>query len=87
MTQATIVIANDRFGRSDAGLVYGGLFIQLDELRFPDARWSDFVVVILAWWCRALSRLLTEIGRQSKYDLWRGPTWWKSVQRADTSSI
>ena len=58
MTQATIVLANDGFGRSDAGLVYCGLFIQLDELQFPDARWTDFAVVVLAWWCRALSRLL-----------------------------
>jgi hypothetical protein len=58
MTEATLVLANDGFGRSAAGLVYGGLYLQIDQFQFPNPRWTDFVVVVLAWWCRALSRLL-----------------------------
>src|SRR5689334_14488413 len=59
MTQATLVLSDDGFGRSAAGLVYGGLCVQVGELQFPDSRWTDLVVVVLAWWCRALSRLLS----------------------------
>lgn len=58
MKQATLHIGTDRFGQSTAGLVYGGLHIQLDEQRFPDLGWTDFVVVVLAWWCRALATVL-----------------------------
>lgn len=58
MKQATLILADDGFGRSAAGLVYGGLRVQVGEFQFPDLRWTDFVVVVLAWWCRAMSRLL-----------------------------
>ncbi len=58
MKQATIQIGTDRFGQSATGLVYGGLHIQLDDRKFPDLGWTDFVVVVLAWWCRALARVL-----------------------------
>lgn len=59
MTQATIVLAKDGLDRSAAGLVCGGLYVQAGEFQFPDLRWTDFVVVVLGWWCRALSRVLT----------------------------
>jgi hypothetical protein len=58
MTQATINLADGKLGRSAAGLVYGEVFLQIDELSFPHPRWSDFVVVVLTWWCRTLLRLL-----------------------------
>ena len=58
MIEATISVSNDGFGRSAAGLVYSGLYVQVGEQTFPNARWTDFVVIVLAWWCRALARLL-----------------------------
>ncbi len=58
MTQATMNLSGNRFGKSAAGLVYAGLCLQVDDFQFPDPQWTDFVVVVLAWWCGALSRLL-----------------------------
>jgi hypothetical protein len=31
--------------------------LQVDDFHFPDPKWSDFVVVLLAWWCAALARI------------------------------
>lgn len=63
MSEATIHLAEDGFGQSAAGVVYGKLTLNVDGLHFPDPRWSDFVVVVLRWWCAALVRLLrTESG-------------------------
>lgn len=53
-----IRIGDGEFGRSAAGLVYGGISLVVGETTFPDLRWTDFVVVVLTWWCRALQRIL-----------------------------
>ena len=58
MKNATINLGRNEFGQTEGGLVYGGLHVQIEDVRFPDARWTDFVVVVLAWWCRALARVL-----------------------------
>lgn len=73
MKQATIHIGTDRFGQSAAGLVYGGLHIQLGERRFPDLGWTDFVVVVLSWWCRALARVLEGEGNPVEVRFMEGP--------------
>lgn len=59
LKHAKVVLANEGFGRSAAGLVHAGLHVQIDTLQFPDPRWTDFVVVMLGWWCRALSSVLS----------------------------
>ena len=53
-----MILSGEGFGRSAAGLVYAELSLHVDELRFPHPQWSDFVVVVLTWWCDALHRLL-----------------------------
>ena len=58
MTQATINLSDKRFGKSAAGLIYAELSLSVGELQFPDSKWTDFVVVVLTWWCSAFSRLL-----------------------------
>lgn len=58
MKHATMNFGTDKFGRSAAGLVYGGLHVRIDEQRFPHPGWTDFVVVVLAWWCRALTKVI-----------------------------
>jgi hypothetical protein len=73
MKRATVHIGTDRFGQSAAGLVYGGLYIQLDEQNFPDLGWTDFVVVVLAWWCRALTRVLEGEGSPIEVRFMEGP--------------
>lgn len=51
-------VSREGWGRSSTGLVYGGVFVQVGDLVFPSNDWTDFVVVVLSWWCRALSRIL-----------------------------
>jgi len=58
MKRAALNLTDGSFARSGGGLVYAELALHVDELRFPDSRWTDFVVVILTWWCSGLSRLL-----------------------------
>ena len=43
--------------RSASGALTGTLYFKLGDRCFPDAAWSDFVVVVLEWWCSALQRL------------------------------
>lgn len=73
MKQARLRIGTERFGQSAAGLVYGGLHIQLGEQEFPDLSWTDFVVVVLAWWCRALARVLEGEGSPVEVRFMEGP--------------
>jgi hypothetical protein len=58
MEQARIEVSEESLGRSAAGLVYGKLLLHVDGISFPHTEWTDFVVVVLAWWCRAALRLL-----------------------------
>jgi hypothetical protein len=58
MTPASMNLSGEGFGRSAAGLVYAELSLHVGELQFPHPQWSDFVVVVLTWWCDALRRLL-----------------------------
>jgi hypothetical protein len=51
-------MASDVLSRTPAGVVFGNLFLQVNGLNFPDARWTDSVVVVLYWWCQAVLRLL-----------------------------
>jgi len=73
MTQATINLAKGELARSAAGLVYGGLFVQIDEIQFPNSQWTDFVVIVLAWWCRGLSQLLGGEREQIEVRFMEGP--------------
>ena len=43
--------------RSGSGALTGALYLKLGDRCFPNAVWSDFVVVVLEWWCSALQRL------------------------------
>jgi len=48
--------------RSASGSITGNLYVELGTTAFPDRGWSDFVVVVLAWWLRALSTLVEGAG-------------------------
>ena len=58
MKEAKLILDREDFSRSKSGHVHGRLFVQFEELQFPDASWNDFIVVVLGWWCRACCRLL-----------------------------
>jgi hypothetical protein len=56
MKTARINVVDQTFGLSTAGGVVGQVFLEVGQKRFPGEKWSDFVVVLLTWWCRALTR-------------------------------
>jgi hypothetical protein len=58
MKEAKICLGDDNLGRSRVGIVHGPICLRVDGFSFPDLQWTDFVVVILTWWCRALFRIL-----------------------------
>ena len=58
MDTAQVRVDFNRLGRSNAGLVFAGLCVQVGEACFPDREWTDFVVVVLSWWADAFEQLL-----------------------------
>jgi hypothetical protein len=44
--------------RSTKGSITGNVHVELGTFVFPDRGWSDFVVVILGWWLKALKKLV-----------------------------
>ena len=73
MTQALINLVDYDLGRSKSGVVHGPIYLLVDDLSFPDSRWTDFVVVILGWWCRALSRIVDGDGGPIEVRFMEGP--------------
>ncbi len=43
--------------RTHAGSIIGRIWFASGDDAFPEARWSDFVVVLLGWWIGELLRL------------------------------
>ncbi len=53
-------MTSDVLQRTAAGVVYGNLSLKVGESSFPHPDWTDFVVVVLTWWCHAVLQLLSE---------------------------
>jgi len=81
MHQAVIRIGDREFGRAESGLVYCEISLVVDGICFPDSRWTDFAVVVLAWWCQALLRLLRGESGRIEVDFMEGP-YLVELQRA-----
>lgn len=58
MKHAILKLDTTRAGQTKAGLVYAGLWVELDGLAFPAAAWTDAPVVALTWWAEVAIRLL-----------------------------
>lgn len=61
------------FERSDDGLVTGIVFIEVNDVFFPDRVWNDFVAVVLSWWLEALDRVLHSSGQPQICAFMDGP--------------
>ncbi len=61
--------------RSASGTILGVIYLDLDTRAFPDAQWSDFPVVILAWWIDAVGPLLSGPTRSTELRFMDGPFW------------
>ena len=82
--------------RSASGSITGTIYVDL-ERAFPDQGWSDFVVVILGWWLRAIGRLRDGAGSEElsfmdgpyKLRVWTSDGQWYAVEglRNDAKSV
>jgi hypothetical protein len=55
--EVELKISIESLERSANGRVFGGLHVQIDGTPFPEADWTDFVVILLGWWCDGLTKL------------------------------
>ena len=70
--------------RSTKGSITGDLHVEVGMFAFPDRGWSDFVVVVLGWWLRALHRL--GAGEQSAELAFMDGPYQMDVTRVDQST-
>jgi hypothetical protein len=84
MVHAVISLDVTRTGRSPAGLVWTGVCLRVGDLAFPDARWTDFAVVVLGWWVRVLLALIRGAKDRQEVMFMEGPF---SVEVQVTSNI
>lgn len=55
------------------GPAIGGIWLVTESSAFPQAGWSDFVVVLLCWWADALLRVLHNEDMQARVNFMDGP--------------
>lgn len=63
----------DSVRRSAEGGVTGVVLLRLDDTAFPGEGWSDFPVVVLGWWLRTFTRLLSGAGTSGRCHFMDGP--------------
>jgi hypothetical protein len=73
MKQSELIVNNDILRSTMAGSICGGIFLSIEDRSFPEPDWSDFVIVILKWWCDALLELLTGTCGPVKVRFMEGP--------------
>lgn len=64
----------------------GDIWLVIDERAFPSLRWNDFVIVIVAAWLRALSRLIRHTSTSETLRFMEGP-WAVDVAIANSSGL
>jgi len=55
------------------GRVYGGMHLQLDDAKFPSEDWTDFVAVVLSFWCDGLAKTFAEPEQPVEVRFMEGP--------------
>ena len=55
------------------GRIYGGLHLQLGDAKFPSDDWTDFVAVVLSFWCDGLAKTFAEPDQPVDVRFMEGP--------------
>jgi hypothetical protein len=76
------LVQGSNLSRSVTGVIY----FDFDGFCFPDEQWSDFPVVITAWWLEALEKLERGFEREVKLYFMDGP-YWMTVTRQDGDDV
>lgn len=59
--------------KSSSGSITGVLFWTVDDQFFPDDKWNDFVVLVVSWWVRSVSRMLDGTSTAESLNFMDGP--------------
>jgi hypothetical protein len=62
----------DSLRRTKSGAVVGTIYFRANAFEFPDGQWTDFPVVVLAWWLGALRRFRAGAAKES-FEFMDGP--------------
>lgn len=73
MDKVALVVQRSRAGRTHAGLVWTGICLRLGRVYFPAREWTDFSVVVLAWWAQALAKLVGGTAERQEIRFMEGP--------------
>ena len=71
---------------TQSGNVFGEIFFEYDGKQFPDAKWTDFLVVILGWWSKSLMDLMDGVAEKAELLFMDGPYLVK-VTRPDATNL
>lgn len=58
--------------RSKSGVVWGNIWLEIDDLTFPEKAWSDSILGVLRWWFEGLL-LPRKSGESVKFPFMDGP--------------
>ena len=72
----------DSLVQSQGGAITGRISVRHGSLRFPEAEWNDFVVIVLDWWCESCSALLRG-AEQREFWFMDGPFCFRAQPMSD----
>lgn len=67
------VVAPEDLQKRASGNILGTIWLDLGRFQFPCQEWSDFVVVVLAWWCRGIVESVSAYGSPVNVRFMDGP--------------
>ena len=61
--------------------IIGEIYIKLEDIYFPQFKWTDFVIVILGWWLEAILKISTSRkNMSSKLMFMDGPVYMRAIK-------
>jgi hypothetical protein len=73
MPTVTLVIDFSTMHRSLSGAIWGRIFLDFGDKKFPDPYWDDLTTPILSAWLDAVSRLISRIDTSAAISFMDGP--------------
>jgi hypothetical protein len=75
------------FELSGEGLVTGKIHVDVNNERFPEENWNDFVIVILNWWSIKLSEFVSGNSQRATLSFMDGPFGIKLIDNKGISLV
>jgi hypothetical protein len=68
-----VEIDQELIEKSESGSITGSIWLQTDDVAFPEQGWNDFVVVILGWWTNEAAALVAGTKKRGELMFMDGP--------------